>query len=150
MLLICPVSVRFTLYVPSPQGYAVPKSSVSFHVNERVNRVSQNKSAYYAFFSSIVHVVCLTYSVPKFSNCERRTCTAVDFYQWLYRLRSQSNLCIFNKSRQISTKQVWGKVSRVLTLLVIQKSLWTRYVFAGSDVDKPKLPAHKGDRGKGW
>lgn len=29
---------RFTLYIPCPDGYAEPKSSCSFHINERVNR----------------------------------------------------------------------------------------------------------------
>ena len=31
---------RFTLYIPCPDGYAEPKSSCCFHINERVNRVS--------------------------------------------------------------------------------------------------------------
>ena len=80
MLLICPVSVRFTLYVPSPQGYAVPKSSVSFHVNERVNRVSQKKSAYYAFFSSIVHVVCQFQSFQIVSDARARPSISTSGY----------------------------------------------------------------------
>ncbi|RMX50842.1 hypothetical protein pdam_00003138 [Pocillopora damicornis] len=29
---------RFTLYIPCPDGYAEPKSSCCFHINERVNR----------------------------------------------------------------------------------------------------------------
>ncbi|EDO39492.1 predicted protein [Nematostella vectensis] len=37
---------RFTMYIPCPEGYAEPKSAVSFHINERVNRalmwVNQN------------------------------------------------------------------------------------------------------------
>lgn len=31
---------RFTLYIPCPEGYAEPKSYCSFHINERINRVS--------------------------------------------------------------------------------------------------------------
>lgn len=69
---------RFTLYIPCPEGYAEPKSYCSFHINERINRVSTENaqpavSTYWPNLKAarIIHAKILSrpHSPPGFAAC---------------------------------------------------------------------------------